>query len=78
MICLVCRKAQTVDGLTSALFERGEMKLEITSIPARVCPDCGDAVVEENVALELLKGLEDLAGLGVKQEIREYRKLRTK
>ena len=78
MICLVCRKAHTVDGLASALFERGEMKFEITSIPARLCPNCGDAVVEEHVAGELLNGLEDVARLGIKQEVRDYRMLRAK
>ena len=78
MICLICRQAELVDGLASALFERGEVKCTITSIPAKVCPNCGDAVVEENVALELLQEMDDLVRSGLMEETRDYQRLQRK
>jgi YgiT-type zinc finger domain-containing protein len=58
MICLICRDAETIDGLTSVTFERGEMKLVINNVPARVCPNCGEAYVEEDDAVQLLNRAE--------------------
>ena len=59
MICLICRQAETVGGLTSVNFERGEMKLTVNNVPARVCPSCGEAYVEEDVAVKLLQEGEE-------------------
>jgi YgiT-type zinc finger domain-containing protein len=78
MICLICRRANLVDGLASAVFERGEVKCTITSIPARICPDCGDAVVEENVALELLQGVDEFIRAGLMEETRDYQRMQQK
>ncbi len=72
MICLICRQAETVDGLTSVHFERGEMKLTVKNVPARVCPSCGEAYVEEDVAVRLLRGAEDLSVAGEMDSIRDY------
>ena len=78
MICLICRQAELVDGLASAVFERGEVKCTITSIPARVCPGCGDAIVEEIVALELLQGVDELVREGVMEDTRDYQRMQRK
>jgi YgiT-type zinc finger domain-containing protein len=55
MICLICRQADTVDGVTSVPFERGEMHLMISGVPAHLCPGCGEAYVEQEVAVRLLQ-----------------------
>ncbi len=65
MICLICRQAATVDGITSVPFERGEMKLTVNNVPARVCPSCGEAYVEEDVAVRLLNHAEDKYQAGI-------------
>ncbi len=59
MICLICRQAETLDGLTSVQFERGEMKLTVNNVPARVCPNCGEAYVDEDVAVKLLQEADE-------------------
>ena len=64
MICLICRQAETVDGLATVHFERGEMRLTVKDVPARVCPSCGEAYVEEQVAVNLLRGAEELSAAG--------------
>jgi YgiT-type zinc finger domain-containing protein len=72
MICLICRQAETVDGLTFVAFERGEMKLTVNNVPARVCPGCGEAYVEEDVAAKLLRGAEEMSEAGMMDEVIEY------
>ena len=73
MNCLLCRQAETVDGLTSVRFERGEMKLTVKDVPARVCPSCGEAYVDENVAVKLLQDADEVLEAGMLDVIQEYR-----
>jgi YgiT-type zinc finger domain-containing protein len=65
MKCLICRQAQLVVGLTSVNFERGEMRLMITHVPAQVCPSCGEAYVGEQVAVQLLQGADGFHRAGI-------------
>lgn len=55
MICLICRKAEIVEGLTIVEFERGEFKLVVKDVPARICPVCWEAFIDEDVAARLLR-----------------------
>ena len=73
MNCLLCRQAETVDGLTSVRFERGEMRLVVNNVPARVCPSCGEAYVEEGVAVRLLQDADEVLEAGMLDVIQEYR-----
>ena len=72
MICLICRQAETVDGLTTVHFERGEMKLTVNNVPARVCPSCGEAYVEEDVAVGLMREAEAMSAVGELDGAIEY------
>jgi YgiT-type zinc finger domain-containing protein len=71
LICLICRQAETVEGLTSVNFERGEMRLVVNKVPARVCPRCGEAYVEEEVGVQLLREAEEMSKAG-KDDVIEY------
>ena len=72
MICLICRQAETVDGLTSVTFERDEMRLVVNNVPARVCPSCGEAYVEEDIAVQLLREAEEMSAAGEVDSVMEY------
>jgi len=72
MLCLICRQAETVDGLTSVHFERGEIRLVVSNVPARVCPSCGEAYVEEQVAVRLLREAEAMSAAGEMEAVIEY------
>lgn len=72
MICLICRQAETVDGLTFVHFERGEMRLIVNHVPARVCPNCEEAYVEEDVAVKLLRQAEAMSAAGEMDGVIEY------
>lgn len=72
MICLICRQAETVDGLTSVTFERGEMKLIVNNVPARVCPSCGEAYVDEDVTVKLLQDTEEKIQAGIFDAVLDF------
>jgi YgiT-type zinc finger domain-containing protein len=72
MNCLICRQAELIAGLTSVHFERGEMKYEINHVPASVCPNCGEAYVEEDVASTLLHQAAEISETGVLECVAEY------
>ncbi len=72
MICLICRQAETVDGLTTVHFERGEMKLIVNNVPARVCPNCGEAYVEEVVPVRLLDMAEETFQAGIFDSVLDF------
>jgi len=72
MICLICRQAKIVGGLTSVTFELGEMRLVVNNVPATVCPICGEAYVEENVAVQLLKDAEEMSAAGERDDVIEF------
>jgi YgiT-type zinc finger domain-containing protein len=72
MICLICRQANLVDGQTSVSFERGEIRLVVNRVPAWTCPSCGEAFVDEVIALQLLQEAEQLSRAGIRQLAYEY------
>ena len=72
MNCLICRQAEIVDGFTSITFERDEFKLVINHVPAQICPNCGDALVDEDVTIRLMNEAEDASEQGMWDDVREY------
>jgi YgiT-type zinc finger domain-containing protein len=78
MNCIICWQAEIVDGFTSIPFERDEFRLLVNNVPALICPACGEAIVDEDVAIRLLSLAEDVFGEGVFDEVREYPELTSK
>jgi YgiT-type zinc finger domain-containing protein len=73
MKCIICAQSEIVDGFTLVNFERGEFRLVINKVPARVCPSCGEAYVGEDVALRLLQNAEDIVTQGIMEDVVEFR-----
>lgn len=72
MICPICRQAEIVDGLTSIPFGRGEFKLVVNNVPAHVCLSCGEAYVDEYVAIRLIEGAQKMYRAGMLEITVEY------
>ena len=64
MICIICRQAEIFGGLTSVKFEHGEMRLVVNKVPAQICLSCGEAYVDEEVAVRLLRDVEKISQAG--------------
>ena len=72
MICLICRQAEIIDGFTSITLEREEFRLLVNHVPAHVCPRCGEAIVDEDVAIQLIGDAEDSFAQGLPEDVLEY------
>ena len=72
MKCFICNQAETMPGRTSVLLERGHLSLTIKNVPARICPNCGEAYADEAVTVNLLCQAKKLAGAGTKVAVQEY------
>ena len=72
MICLICRQADVIPGLTSVTFERGEMRVVIGKVPASVCPTCVEAYVDEDVAVKLLQEADEKYQAGILDVVLDF------
>jgi YgiT-type zinc finger domain-containing protein len=72
MKCVICKQADTTAGITTATFERDEMTVVVKRIPAQVCPNCGEAYVDDAVASKVLKEAEQAIANGAEVEVRHY------
>ncbi len=72
MKCVICKQAETQMGKTTVTLERDGLTLVVKGVPARVCPNCGEEYVDENIAAKLLQDAEEIAREGAQVDIREY------
>ena len=72
MKCTICKSAETRPGTTTVTLERNGLTLVIKDVPARVCPNCGEAYVDEAVTVELLSTAEQTAAAGAFVDVRSY------
>lgn len=67
MTCLTCR-SETAPGFTTVTLERDGCALLFERVPAQVCPICGEADVDEEVATRLLTDAEAKVKAGQRQQ----------
>ena len=72
MICAICRHAELGPATTTVTLERGSTTIVMQHVPARVCPNCGEAYVSEDVAGRLEEIAAKAALEGVKLDLRDY------
>lgn len=72
MKCVICKQAETRPGKVTVTLERDGITLVIKGVPARVCPNCGEEYVDEEITGRLLQAAEEAARAGVQVDIREY------
>jgi YgiT-type zinc finger domain-containing protein len=72
MKCVVCRKGETKIGKTTVTLEKDGATLVFKGVPARVCANCGEEYVDEEITAALLKSAVEAARSGVQVEIRQY------
>ncbi|RRR75854.1 MAG: type II toxin-antitoxin system MqsA family antitoxin [Candidatus Viridilinea halotolerans] len=72
MTCVICRQAEPERGTTTVTLTRGKLTFVVRTVPARVCPNCGEACIEEATAAKLLTTAEQLAQAGTQVDVREY------
>ncbi len=69
---VVCKQAEVRPGAATVTLERDRITLVVKSVPARVCPNCGEQYVDEQVTKQLLETADAAARAGVQVDIRQY------
>ena len=72
MKCVICKQGETQPGTTTVTLERDSMTLVFKNVPARVCVNCGEAYVDEQISGQILRAAEEAARSGVQVDIREF------
>lgn len=72
MKCLICKQDFVVAGHTTMTLERDGLTLVVKNVPARVCPNCGEAYVDEDAAEKLLETAEEMVNAGAVVDVRHY------
>ena len=72
MKCIICKSGETAPGTATVTFDRDGLTLVIKDVPARVCSNCGEEYVDEDVAKELLASAERMAAGGAQVDVRRY------
>jgi YgiT-type zinc finger domain-containing protein len=72
MKCILCKQAETRPDVTTVTLERDGFRLVVKTVPAQVCPNCGEAYADEATAMRLLAAAEKLTDSGALTDVREY------
>jgi YgiT-type zinc finger domain-containing protein len=72
MKCAICKHGETRPGKTTVTLERGGTTLVIKGVPARICDNCGEAYVDEQITRELMASAQEALRAGVQVDVREF------
>jgi YgiT-type zinc finger domain-containing protein len=72
MKCVICKHGETRAGRTTVTLERGGATLVVKGVPARICDNCGEAYVDEEITRQLLGTAEEALRAGVQVDVREF------
>ena len=72
MKCVICKKGETKAGAATVTLDKDGATLVFKGVPARICANCGEEYVDENIAASLLKAAAAAAQAGIQVEIRQY------
>jgi YgiT-type zinc finger domain-containing protein len=72
MKCLICKQAETRPGMTTVTLERDDLTFVVKNVPAQVCPNCGEAYIDEEITQQLFSTAEQMSRSGALVDVREY------
>jgi YgiT-type zinc finger domain-containing protein len=72
MKCVICKKGETKPGTATVTLDKKGATLVFKGVPARVCANCGEEYIDENITASLLKSAGEAAQLGIQVEVRQY------
>jgi len=72
MKCVICKKGETKAGTATVTLDKNGATLVFKGVPARVCANCGEEYIDEEITASLLRSAAEAARSGVQVEIRQY------
>ena len=61
MKCVICKHGETREGFATVTLERNGATIVVKSVPAKVCDNCGEEYLDEEIVGRLME-LADGAG----------------
>jgi len=72
MKCVICKHGETRGGKTTVTVQRGGATLVVKGVPAKVCDNCGEAYIDEQMTRALMETAEQALNAGVQVDVREF------
>ena len=72
MKCIICKNGETQPGKVTVTLQRGETIIIVKEVPAKVCDNCGEYYLSEEITKKALGRAEKAATLGVEIEIIKF------
>ena len=73
MDCVICKNGEVCDGTATVTLVRDDTTLVFRDVPARVCRNCGEEYVSEEIVDQLLDSAEMSVKVGVEVDVRSYK-----
>jgi YgiT-type zinc finger domain-containing protein len=70
--CVICKRGETRAGKTTVTLERAGTTLVVKNVPAKICDNCGEAYVDQEITHQLLKTADEAFRAGVQVDVREF------
>ena len=73
MKCMICKTGETIGGSTIITLSREETVIVFKNVPCKVCNNCGERYIDQNITKRLLTIADEVNKSGVHVDIREYK-----
>jgi len=70
--CVICKEGIYQEGQTTVTLERDSTVVVIKDVPGRICDNCGEYLLSEEVTESLMKILDDAIAHGASIEMINY------
>ncbi len=71
--CVICKDGEVVPGAATITLERDGLTMVVKHVPARICENCGEQYVDEEISTRLFKTAEEMAKSGAQVDVREFK-----
>lgn len=69
MKCVICKTGEVADGRTTVTLQRDETTVVIKHVPAKVCGQCGEYYLSEEMTGKVMAMAEEAVSKGAEVEI---------
>ena len=72
MKCVICKSGETHEGQTTVTLNRGQSSIIIKDVPAKICENCGEYYLSEDVSAQVMAMAENAVKQNAEVEILRF------
>jgi len=72
MDCVICKSGQMKKGKVTVTLQRKESVIVVKGVPAKVCENCGEYILSEEVTKKLMEVAEQAVAKNAEIEVLQY------